>query len=89
MDANQAQLVKAARGVGASVWITSALGKGAPDAVLGWQGRNLLVEFKDGSKPPSQRVLTPDEATFYREWRGQIAIVESVEQLYNLLGVRP
>lgn len=82
----------AARGVGASVLSLAAVGDGCPDLVIGYNhpryGRiNLLSEIKDGDKPPSERKLTDDQARFHREWRGQACVVESVEQLYRLLGV--
>lgn len=89
IDANQGEIVDAARGVGATVWITSALGNGGPDLVIGRRGTNFCVEVKDGSKSPSKRVLTPDEAAFCRDWQGQYSVIENVEQLYMLLGVRP
>lgn len=91
IDANQNEIVNAARGVGCSVWITSAMGAGAPDLVIGCPRtfQNFMVEVKDGSLSPSRRALTPDEAKFHRDWRGQICIIESVEQLYRLLGVKP
>jgi hypothetical protein len=35
---------------------------------------------KDGSKPPSARKLTEDQVKWHAEWRGQVAVVENVEQ---------
>ncbi len=84
-DSNQTELVKLARKMGASVWITSSLGNGAPDFVLGVRGINLLVECKDGEKSPSQRKLTPCEQLFHLSWNGQIAIISSTDELVQLI----
>lgn len=80
IDSNQPQIVAALRELGASVLHLHTIGKGAPDILIGYQGKNALVELKDGDKPPSARKLTPDEQKFHAEWRGQVAIIESVEE---------
>ena len=85
IDDNQPELVALARKMGASVWITSQLGKGAPDLVLGLPSGNVLVEIKDGSKPPSARKLTEDEQKFHAKWRGPIAVVETAEDMVKLI----
>ena len=85
VDANQAIITQALRQMGATVQHLHALGQGCPDLLVGWQGVNLLVEIKNGSKPPSKRQLTPDEQEWHDNWRGQVAIVESVEDAVRLL----
>ena len=80
VDANQAVIVAALRKLGATVLHLHQLGKGAPDLAVGYEGRNYFLELKDGSKPPSARKLTPDEAKFHAEWRGQVAVIESVDE---------
>lgn len=85
MDANQAEIVRALRAIGASVAITSALGDGFPDLVVGFRGKNFLVELKDGRKPPSARKLTEAEECFSERWRGQIAIINNIEEAIKLL----
>ena len=89
-DHNQTEIVALLRKMGASVWITSALGKGAPDFVVGIRSVNLLVECKDGSKCASRRNLTPHEADFHANWKGQICIIESMDEaiaLINRIGI--
>ena len=71
--------------MGATVAITSASGKGFPDLVVGYHGVNLLVEVKDGSKPPSKRRLSPAEIDFHTAWLGQICVVESVDEAIELI----
>lgn len=78
VDANQAAIVAALRKVGASVLHLHQLGHGAVDIIVGFAGENLMMEIKDGTKPPSARKLTPDEQKFHSDWRGQICVVDSV-----------
>jgi hypothetical protein len=80
VDANQPQVVAAFRRMGATVLHLHALGKGAPDILVGHRGKNALVEIKDGAKPPSSQKLTKDEVIFHAEWRGQVAIINSVDE---------
>ena len=85
-DANQAEIVKALRAIGASVHDTSAVGQGFPDLVAGFRGRNWLIECKDGRKPPSARKLTPDQIEFKAAWRGHWAVVNSPEEALEIVG---
>ena len=87
-DANQADIVKALLDIGASVQILAAVGQGFPDLLVGLAGRNFLLEVKDGSKPPSKRKLTPAEAEWHAEWRGQVCVVESVEAALEIIGAQ-
>ena len=83
-DSNQTKIVAAFRQAGASVKLVHTV-KGFVDAVVGINGRNLLVEIKDGSKPPSARKLTDDELEFHLFWKGTIHIVESVDDVARVL----
>jgi len=95
VDSNQPEIANEFRALGCTVAITSHLGKGFPDMVVGLMGRyNLLVEVKDGAKPPSARKLTPDEEKFKDGWNGQYCVVESIEDVHRLVnevrkGARP
>lgn len=85
VDANQNDIVRQLRQIGASVAVTSMLGHGFPDIVVGYRGLNFLIELKDGNKVPSAQKLTPDENTFHYGWRGQIAVCNSFDQVLNLI----
>lgn len=85
IDANQQVIVKAIRGCGFSVQILSDVGHGCPDAIIGAFGTNLLFEFKDGDKPPSQQRLTEDEKKFHDSWKGQVCIVRSVQEAIDTI----
>jgi len=88
VDANQSEIVKALRGIGATVSLTHRLGEGFPDICVGYHGRNILMEIKDGSKPPSARKLTKPEQAWHDAWRGQVVIVESVDDALVAIGVK-
>lgn len=80
IDANHLEIVAALRKIGATVKSLAVVGQGCPDLAVGFQGFNWLLEIKDAKKPPSARKLTEDEERFHREWRGQVAVVTSVEE---------
>lgn len=89
-DANQTEIVEALRQVGCTVQLLHMVGKGCPDLLVGKHGINLLIEVKDGAKPPSARKLTPDQQVWHDSWRGQVTVVcdvgEALEQVKRVLG---
>lgn len=87
VDANQTEIVRGLRAAGCTVRITSVLGDGFPDAVVGRAGVNYLLEIKDGRKAPSKRKLTPDEQEFFDTWNGQVVKVETLEDAYRAVGL--
>lgn len=76
VDDNQKVIVEALRKAGRAVAITSTVGNGFPDLVVGFGGKNFLLEIKKTSKSK----LTPDQLEFISFWRGQWARVETVEE---------
>jgi|GEM_PF-5567154 len=56
IDRNQPEIVEALRKLGASVQPLHTAHDGIPDLLVGYQGRNFLLEVKDGTKPPSALV---------------------------------
>lgn len=89
VDSNHGEIAAAATAIGAMVVDLSRAGDGIPDLLIGWRGLWLLVEVKDGRKPPSARALTPDQVEFHAdaEFRGlPCYIVESVDRLLEILG---
>ena len=81
IDGNHAQLVKQLREIpGVTVLSLAPIGNGCPDALIGYAGRNFLLEFKDPSKPPSKRNLTDDQAAFFLSWGGHVAKVETLAE---------
>lgn len=48
----------------------------------------MLMEVKDGAKPPSARRLTPDQLDWHAAWQGgALAVVDSPEAALRALGV--
>lgn len=70
IDANQPLIVEALRKAGATVQPLHTVGSGVPDLLVGFQNRTALIEVKDGSKPPSERRLTPDQQEWHGKWKG-------------------
>lgn len=85
VDANQDQIVSALRACGATVRVVTQ-GDGLPDLLVGYRGYTILMEVKDGRKPPSARRLTEEEEKFFANWTGGVlAIVNSVDEALELL----
>ena len=88
IDANHEQVVSALRAAGASVQSLAGVGKGVPDLLVGFQGKTLLMEVKDGKKTPSERRLTEDQVRWHGAWRGgPLAVVDGVDAALRMLGV--
>jgi hypothetical protein len=79
-DANHSAITTALLKLGASVDSLASMGKGYPDLLVGFRGRALLLEVKDGSKPPSHRKLTADEQRWFTRFRGEAYVVNSVQE---------
>ena len=85
VDSNQAEIVAALRKVGCSVQSLASVGNGCPDLAVGYRGRNLFFEVKDGRKVPSKRKLTPLEAEWHAAWRGEVFTVLCREDAFRVL----
>jgi hypothetical protein len=85
VDANQPDIVQTFRAMGCEVWITSEIGRGAPDLVIRKGSQVRLIEVKDGLKAPSARKLTKDEEEFKDRWEPVYAVIESPEQAHQLV----
>ena len=85
VDQNQSEIVAALRGIGATVQPLHAVGQGCPDLLAGFRGRNVLIEVKDGSRPPSARKLTPDQSEWHAGWKGQACVVESIDDALRVI----
>ena len=87
VDDNHAEIAAALRQAGCSVQSLASLGSGCPDLLVGRHNANFLLEVKDGRKSPSKRRLTPDEKDWHEAWRGQVCVVESVNDALWVVGV--
>jgi hypothetical protein len=83
-DANERRLIDALRACGA--YVKQINDAGAFDLLVYYRGHTLLLEVKDGDKPPSARALSPAEAKFHAEWPGQnLHIVTSEQEALDIL----
>lgn len=85
VDDNQKAIVKFLREHGVTVAVTSGMGKGFPDLVCGYKGKNILLELKDGNKPLSQQALTPEQRIWHFEWKGQVHVVNTPEMAWEII----
>lgn len=85
VDANQAEIVEALRGIGASVLLVFQL-KNCFDILVGYRGRTHLMEIKDPSQPPSRRKLTEGEEAFRQAWRGSpYHVVHTTQEAISII----
>lgn len=89
VDANQSDIIDALRKAGCTVQPLHAVGQGVPDLLCGYRGQNVLLEVKDGTKPPSKRRRTDAQVIWHDAWRGQVAVVSSVDEALCALGIQP
>ena len=88
IDANHEAVVLALRAAGATVQSLASVGKGVPDLLVGYQGKTLLMEIKDGFKPPSARLLTEDQLRWHGSWKGgALAVVDCPDAALRMIGV--
>lgn len=80
-DANHTIIVNALRQVGASVQDLANVGKGCPDLIVGYRGNNYLIEVK-----MNRGKATLAQLEWHGAWRGQVAVVRSVDEALRLIG---
>ena len=85
IDRNQPAIVRDLRKIGASVQSLAAIGKGCPDLLVGWRGKNFTFEIKDSMQPPSKRRLTPDEKQWAQLWSGQVHVIHSAQEAIAIM----
>lgn len=86
IDANQNEVVKSLRQLpGISVRVTSMVGDGCPDLIIGYKAMNYLIELKDEKKIPSKKKLTEPEEKFHQSWTGQINVCENLDEILKVI----
>ena len=81
VDANQAEIIAALRGVGASVTSLHRVGQGCPDLLVSFRGEWYLIECKS----PGGH-LTPAEAKWIREQQAQVFVVYGIDDALRIVG---
>ena len=83
-DTNEQDIIKVMREAGAYVKVVND--EGLFDLLVSYRGKTLLLEVKDGAKPPSARRLTDAEQSFHDHWPGSdLHVINSVEEALALL----
>ena len=85
VDSNHAAVVGALMACGCEVQSLAAIGGGVADLLVHHRatGRLLLVEVKDGDKPPSARKLTPEQV----EWHKRCPVVVAADVMAAVAAV--
>jgi hypothetical protein len=84
-DANQAEIMSDFRKLGCMVHSLHTVGDGMFDLIVSVDFLNVLVEVKDGDKPPSARKYTPDQQKFNFAWTGLRAVVTGQFEVVQLV----
>ena len=92
-DANQSQIVKELRAyIGISVMVISNFGSGIGDIMLGYKKRNWLFEIKNKIHQKRttrsgsyDKILTPAEKKFIKQWQGQINVVFNTQEILEII----
>lgn len=85
VDANQPAIVAALRKIGAEVTPLHTVGNGCPDLLVSHRGRWYLLEVKDAAKPPSARMLTPDQVEWHRRQQAPVHVVKDAMEAIGCL----
>lgn len=71
LDGNHADVVNSLFSIGCKVQSLAGCADGVPDLLVGCpDGRLIVIEVKDGSLPPSHRVLTVPQEKWHAWWKG-------------------
>lgn len=82
VDANQRAVVEALRAAGATVQHLHEVGQGCPDLLIGFAGKNYLVEVKNAAAGGS---LNAEQVKWHRAWRGHVMVITSPEQGFDFV----
>ena len=92
-DANQKDIDKALRGVGATVVPLGNVGAGCPDRLVGFRGETYLIETKNKAARFGTRAFIDNhmrseaQITFHESWQGKpVAIVYSIDEALRAIG---
>ena len=86
VDANQAEIVAGLRAIGATVQPLHMVGAGCPDLLVGWRGKNYLLEVKDFNASITDRKLRPSQVEWHDGWEGHVATVTTVRAALFVIG---
>lgn len=76
------------RKAGAEVTSLHQVGGGVPDLLVSYRNKWYLIEVKDGSKPPSARMLTDDQRKWMVKQHASVWVVNSPAEALDAIGAR-
>ena len=81
-DKNEASIVRALRSIPGCT-VSELSGEGVPDLLVGFQGKNHLLEVKN-----AKGKLTEAQIKWHEEWTGTAHVVRSVNDALNILDIQ-
>ena len=81
VDLNQGEIVKALEAIGCTVQSLASIGGGCPDLLVGFQGRNFVLEVKGILCFPNE-----NQTEWIAWWRGQVSVVHTVDEALGAIG---
>lgn len=75
VDANQREIVAALRDAGRTVQCLHDVGRGVPDLLVSYRGRNFLLEVKAPGG-----TLTPTQRLWHGAWDAPVSVVTTAQQ---------
>jgi len=80
-DENEKEIITALESIGCTVYPMDQ----PCDLLVGRGGKNILIEIKNPSKPKGDRKKTDAQREFFASWKGQVRIVETVDEAIALI----
>ena len=83
-DASQDGIVAALKEAGCTVQDLSRFGD-IPDLLVGYEGRNYLIECKPAEGDKRQLNLNPKQVEWHAAWNGRVGIAHTPEDALELI----
>jgi hypothetical protein len=80
IDQNQPGIVNGLMKLGASVQILNQVKRGAPDLLIGFRGKNYLIEIKS-----DHGRLNNDQKMWHGTWNGQVAVAHDLDEAIKVI----
>ncbi len=80
-DQNEARIIKALQSVGATVDELPG-GEGRPDLLVGFRGRNYLMEVKT-----KHGKLNAKQCAYHAAWAGDVSVVRNIDEALRVIEV--
>ena len=80
-DSNQSIIAKTLRRAGATVQTLHEVGNGVPDLLVGYKGKNFLLEVKT-----DKGQLNEKQVEFFHNWKGNCYVVRTEHAALQSIG---